>query len=214
MKGELFIRATVLEGCRSSHVVVRAIARGNESPRFAPHMVRHRTLCIVAASVACSLGPTATAVAACSGSGSRPTQATLDRAVDATVCLINEARADHGLGTLRTQSALERAAAAHSRDMVKRDFFSHDSPSGSTPQQRIDRTGYLDGARSWAVGETIAWGSGGFATPSSIVRGWLKSPGHRAILLGKYREVGVGIALGAPSSGGGGATFTGDFGRR
>jgi uncharacterized protein YkwD len=179
-------------------------------------MARHRTACIVAAFVACLLGPTATAVAACSGAGSRPTQATLDRAVDATVCLINEARANHDLGSLRTKSALEHAAAAHSRDMVKRDFFSHDSPTGSTPQQRIDRTGYLDGAHGWAVGETIAWGSGSYATPAAIVRGWLKSPGHRAILLdGHYRDLGIGIALGAPTDGGGGgATFTGDFGAR
>jgi uncharacterized protein YkwD len=177
-------------------------------------MARHRTLCIVAAFVTFLLGPTATAVAACSGAGSRPTQATLDRAVDATVCLINDARSEHRLGALRMTSKLERAATAHSRDMVKRDFFSHDSPSGTTPQQRIDRTGYLDGARAWAVGETIAWGSGGYATPASIVRGWLKSPDHRAILLdGRYHDLGIGIALGAPS-GGGGATFTGDFGAR
>jgi uncharacterized protein YkwD len=179
-------------------------------------MARHRTLCIVAALVACLLGPTATAVAACSGAGSRPTQATIDHAIDATVCLINQARADHELGKLRAKTALEHAAAAHSRDMVKRDFFSHDSPTGSTPQQRIDRTGYLAGAHGWAIGETIAWGSGTYATPASIVRGWLKSPGHRAILLdGRYRDLGIGIALGAPTDGGdGGATFTGDFGAR
>jgi uncharacterized protein YkwD len=179
-------------------------------------MARPRTTCIVAAFVASLLGPTATAVAACSGASTRPTQATLDRAVDATVCLINEARADHDLAALHTKSALERAAIAHSRDMVKRDFFSHDSPSGTTPQQRIDRTGYLDGARGWAVGETIAWGSGGYATPSAIVRGWMKSPGHRAILLdGHYRDLGIGIAVGAPTdAGAGGATFTGDFGAR
>jgi uncharacterized protein YkwD len=167
----------------------------------------------VAVAVACLLVPTGVA-SACDGAGTRPTQATLDRAIDATVCLINQARSQHQLGALRTKGLLERAATAHSRDMVRRDFFSHDSPSGTTPQQRIDRTGYLDGARTWAVGETIAWGSGGYATPSSIVRGWLNSPGHRAILLdNRYRDLGIGIAIGAPS-GGGGATFTGDFGMR
>jgi uncharacterized protein YkwD len=171
-------------------------------------------LSTVAAAVACLLVPVGVA-SACDGAGSRPTQASLDRSIEATVCLINQARAQHGLGTLRSIGALERAAAAHSRDMVRRDFFSHDSPTGTTPQQRIDRTGYLAGARSWAVGETIAWGTGGYATPSSIVRGWLRSPGHRAILLdGRYRDLGIGIALGAPNAGGGGATFTGDFGAR
>ncbi len=180
-----------------------------------PHsMARHRPPCFVAVLVVCLLGPAATAVAACSGAGSLPTHATVDRAVDATLCLINRARAEHGLASLRSAGALERAAAAHSRDMVRRDFFSHESPGGSTPQQRIDRTGYLNGARSWAIGETIAWGTGGYATPSSIVRGWLHSPGHRAILLdGRYHDLGIGVAIGAPS-GNGGATFTGDFGAR
>ena len=176
-------------------------------------MARHRTLCIVAATVACLLVPAATA-SACTGSRSRPSPASLERAIDATVCLINQARAEHGLGALRPTGSLERAATAHSRDMVRRDFFAHDSPTGSTPKARIDRAGYFDGASSWALGETIAWGSGGRATPSSIVRSWLTSPGHRAILLdGHYRDVGVGVALGAPGHGDG-ATFTGDFGAR
>jgi uncharacterized protein YkwD len=130
------------------------------------------------------------------------------------VCLINQARGDHGLGALRATSSLERAAAAHSRDMVRKGFFAHDSPTGSTPKQRIDRAGYFDGASSWALGETIAWGTGGRASPGSIVRSWLRSSGHRAILLdGRYRDLGIGIALGAPGASGG-ATFTGDFGAR
>jgi len=130
------------------------------------------------------------------------------------VCVINQARADHGLGALRTTDSLARAAAAHSRDMVLHDFFAHDSPTGSTPKERIDRAGYFDGAASWAMGETIAWGTGSRATPAAIVRSWLRSPGHRAILLdGRYRDLGVGIALGAPGQADG-ATFTGDFGAR
>jgi uncharacterized protein YkwD len=189
---------------------MRASSAQRQSP---PPMARHRTLCIVAATVACSLVPAATA-SACAGSRSRPSQASLDRAVRATVCLINEARGDHGLGALRPTDALAKAASAHSRDMVRNDFFAHDSPTGSTPKERIDRAGYFDGASSWAMGETIAWGSGGRATPSSIVRSWLSSPGHRAILLdGRYKDLGVGIALGAPGRDGG-ATFTGDFGAR
>jgi uncharacterized protein YkwD len=175
-------------------------------------LARHRTLCIVAAAVACLLVP-ATA-SACAGARSRPSQATLKRVVRATVCVINQARGDHRLGALRSTGSLERAATAHSRDMVSHDFFAHESPTGSTLKQRIDRTGYFDGAASWAVGETIARGSGGLAAPASIVRSWLRSPGHRAILLdGSFRDLGVGIALGAPGAGTG-VTFTGDFGAR
>jgi uncharacterized protein YkwD len=176
-------------------------------------MARQRLPLTLAACVAGLLGPAAVA-SACDNASSPPTRATLTDARSATVCLINEARARHGLGKLGTTSSLARAASAHSRDMAARDFFSHDSPGGSTPKSRIASSGYLDGASSWAIGETIAWGSGDLASPASIVRSWLRSPGHRAILLdGRYDDVGIGIALGAPG-GGGGATFTGDFGKR
>jgi uncharacterized protein YkwD len=180
-----------------------------------PDLPMARTVCIVAATAAWLCGLAAPAVAACTGSGARPTHETLARARDATLCLVNRARAEHGLGRLRHAALLDRAAGAHSRDMVRRDFFSHNSPGGSTPSQRIDRTGYLSGAHSWAIGETIAWGTGPYATPASIVRGWLHSPEHRAILLdGRFRDLGIGVAIGAPSEGRGGATFTGDFGAR
>jgi uncharacterized protein YkwD len=176
-------------------------------------MARQRLPLTLAACAACLLGPAAVA-SACDNASSPPTRATIDDARSATLCLINEARAKRGLGRLGTTSSLARAASAHSRDMAANDFFSHDSPGGSTPKARIAAAGYLAGASSWAIGETIAWGSGGLASPSSIVRSWLRSPGHRAILLdGRYDDVGIGIALGAPA-GGSGATFTGDFGQR
>jgi uncharacterized protein YkwD len=176
-------------------------------------MARQRLPLTLAACAACVLAPAA-AASACDDAASPPTRATIDRARSATLCLINSARSKHGLSRLGTTGALARAASAHSRDMATNDFFSHDSPGGSTPKQRIAGAGYLAGASSWAIGETIAWGSGGLASPSSIVRSWLQSPGHRAILLdGRYDDVGIGIALGAPD-GGSGATFTGDFGQR
>lgn len=136
------------------------------------------------------------------------------RAQSATLCLINAARSERGLSRLGATAALARAAAAHSQDMAVRGFFAHNSPGGLTPAQRIDRAGYFGGASAWTIGETIAWGSGSSAAPASIVRSWLRSPPHRAILLdGRYHDVGIGIAVGAPE-GGGGATFTGDFGVR
>jgi uncharacterized protein YkwD len=176
-------------------------------------MARQRVLCTLAVCAACLLGPAA-AASACAGSDTPPTGANVARAQSATLCLINENRAKRNLPRLGSTASLARAAAAHSRDMASRGFFSHASPGGSTPRQRIDRAGYLDGASRWTIGETIAWGSGGMASPASIVRSWLQSPGHRAILLdGRFRDVGIGIALGAPQ-GAGGATFNGNFGAR
>ena len=164
---------------------MRASSAKVQSP---PPMARHRTLCIVAATVACSLVPAATA-SACAGSRSRPSPASLDRAIRATVCLINQARAEHGLGALRTTGSLarpRRPQPRHGPQRLLRARFAHRArPRRSASIAR----GYFDGASSWAMGETIAWGSGGRATPSSIVRAWLTSPGHRAILLdGRYKR--------------------------
>jgi uncharacterized protein YkwD len=177
-------------------------------------MARQRVLCTAAVcAAACLLTPVAAALA-CAGSATAPTRVTVPSAQSATLCLINSARAQRGLSRLSATSSLARAASAHSRDMAIRDFFSHDSPDGSTPAQRIGDVGYLAGASTWTIGETIGWGSGDSASPGAIVRMWLHSPPHRAILLsGRYRDVGIGIAVGAPQ-GGGGATFTGDFGAR
>ena len=149
--------------------------------------------------------------------GSLPPREESNRsAVNATVCLINLARAHRGLRPLRLNGRLTLAARRHSNDMVRRGYFSHWSLSGSTPLSRIRRTGYLRGARRYLVGENIAWGSGARATPESIVRAWMRSPGHRAnILRRRFRSVGVGIAAGAPPSGVlHAATYTNTFGRR
>jgi uncharacterized protein YkwD len=177
-------------------------------------MARHHVLRTVAICAACLLVPVASA-AACAGAGTAPDASSVARAQSATLCLINAARSERGLSPLGATGSLARAAAAHSHDMAVGDFFSHDSPGGLTPAQRIDGAGYLDGASSWRVGETIAWGVGSSASPASIVRSWLRSPPHRAILLNRrYQDGGIGIAVGAPQGGGGRATFTGDFGAR
>jgi len=53
------------------------------------------------------------------------------------------------------------------------------------------------------------------STPEAIVSEWLRSPEHRAILLSPlYREVGIGLAIGAPGTGEVGATVAADFGTR
>jgi uncharacterized protein YkwD len=102
--------------------------------------------------------------------------------------------------------------------MVSARFFDHTSPSGSSMVDRIRRTGYTKRARSWALGENIAWGSGSLATAAEIHRGWMHSPGHRAnILQRSFREIGIGIETGLPvrlSAAQSGATYTTDFGFR
>lgn len=113
-------------------------------------------------------------------------------------CLVNNARAAHGLRRLRVSRTLARAAAGHARDMVRRDFFEHTSPGGSTPSDRALRAGY----RGLYVGETIAFAVGDDATPAGAVRGWLESAPHRRVVLDPdMRHIGVGIAGGGTTEG-------------
>ena len=156
--------------------------------------------------------PTATASAyPCGASASASmSQASTAAFSGATICLLNRERARHGLRPLRLSRRLSRAARRHSRSMVARRFFAHGAFSA-----RIRRTGYMRGARRWSVGENIAWGSGSYGSPHAIVRAWMNSPGHRRNILGRFREVGIGVHPGAPLRGmGDAATYTTDFGSR
>lgn len=133
--------------------------------------------------------------------------------------LLNQQRAKRGLGALHRSTALDKAARWHSHDMVARGYFDHERPGGPSLAQRIRRTGYLSGARSWSVGENIAWGEGHFSTSKSMVDAWMGSSGHRANILNRrYEHIGIGLVVGIPESGGAGqgdaVTITTDFGAR
>jgi uncharacterized protein YkwD len=159
------------------------------------------------------LGATDARAANCPHAHAAAANAGRPAVTDATLCLINGVRRAHGLAALRLDARLSRAARGHSRDMVRRRYFAHNTPEGLSPAQRVRRTGYLSGVRRWLVGETLAWWSGR-ATPATIVRGWMHSPPHREELLQpSFREVGIGVVLGVPRPPGrGGATYTADFG--
>ncbi len=71
---------------------------------------------------------------------------------------------------------LKQAALAHSQDMANEDFMSHTGSDGSSPGDRIDRTGYL----WWTWGENVA---AGYSSVSSVVQGWINSSGHCANMM-------------------------------
>jgi uncharacterized protein YkwD len=98
--------------------------------------------------------------------------------------------------------------------MVRHGYFSHDTLQGVGPFQRMLHDGYAARHRACAMGENIAAGTGGYATPAAIVRLWMNSPGHRAnILDGRYHDTGIGVAVGFPGVRGSGGTYTEDFGQ-
>jgi len=109
----------------------------------------------------------------------------LDRGERSVIRAINRARASLGLRRLLAGGRLARAADAHSRNMLRADFFSHGAFS-----QRVRRYVHYR-----SLGETIAMTSR--CSARRVVRMWLNSPSHRAVLLsGKFRRVGVGRRLG------------------
>jgi uncharacterized protein YkwD len=170
---------------------------------------------VVAALAVLLIGaPTASASRGCSGAKASASQVSKRTLVRATLCVLNAERARHNLRPLRLNRKLSRAARRHSRAMARRRFFSHNSLNGASFVDRIRGTGYLSGARSWSIGENIAYGSGQRSSPRSIGSAWMNSAPHRANILSRsFREIGIGLAYGIPT-GGNGATYTTDFGRR
>ena len=156
------------------------------------------------------------AEAACADGDLQPSAANLDHVSTVVLCFMNAMRANEGLGALTENQQLEDASVKHSQDMVSRKFFAHDTPEGIDVVARLRAIGYVPEEGDWVVGENLAWGSGALATPRSIVQAWMDSPAHRENLLSPdYKEVGLGIVIGVPSTKtDGGATFTTDFGTR
>jgi uncharacterized protein YkwD len=168
---------------------------------------------LVALAVMLVAAPSASAV--CASASATPAEVAKRTVVRATLCTLNAERARHGLPRLKLNKKLSRAARRHARDMVRRDYFAHDSLGGGTFVDRIRNTGYMRGARSWSVGENLAWGSHERAAPRAITSMWMDSPGHRAnILSASFREVGIGFALGAPGASGPAATYATEFGTK
>ncbi len=177
------------------------------------------TSIIIATALAAGLSTTSSAAAAssCANATAAPGTVSAVALKSATLCLLNEERAAEGLRPLKEHKKLEKAATGFSKEMVSKRFFDHVSPSGSTLTTRVKKVRYTKGARSWSLGENIAWGTGAKATPAAIVDAWMHSEGHKHNILDrKFKEIGIGIASGAPvaTASSVGATYTTDFGYR
>jgi uncharacterized protein YkwD len=167
-----------------------------------------RGLTVVCLAVAAFLALPAVRALACSGAQSQPGSVSSRAYTRAVECLVNEQRAANGLRALGHDRRLARAARRFSATMVRQGFFDHVSPSGSTLSERARAAGWSGST----LGETLGWGAGTLSTPAAIVEGWMNSPPHRAILLGGFRKVGLGVASGSPVGMSGAATVTADFG--
>jgi uncharacterized protein YkwD len=140
----------------------------------------------------------------------------LNEQEERTFALHNQARAEHDLQPFCVHPKLQKAARAHSQEMLDKDYAAHESFNGETVKQRLRRFGYGFSRYSYyAYGENIAWGSGPQASPESAFDFWMNSPNHRPnILSEKLRQVGIGARTGTFKAYGESTTYTVDFGVR
>ena len=134
-------------------------------------------------------------------------------AVVTMLCFTNYARTQSSLAPLSLNDTLSAAGNAKLAADLSCGVFSHE-PCGQ-PFDSVFAT-YLAGASSYEIGENIAWGSGSYATPRSIMNAWLHSDGHREnILTPGFTEVGIGYAGGQTFQGySGAALWSQEFGTR
>src|SRR5262249_47591806 len=105
---------------------------------------------------------------------------------------LNAIRVAHGLVALKLSPGLDAAATQHTREMVRLDYFAHDSADGTSFDDRIARY-YPFSARfhNWAVGENLVWEEPDLDAPEAL-RLWMASPPHRRNILDpEWREIGI-----------------------
>ena len=99
---------------------------------------------------------------------------------------VNTQRAKAGLHLLASDDELRAVARAHSRDMFARGYFSHYTPDGLSPFDRMSAANidFLNAGENLALAPT---------TPLAM-QGLMNSPGHRAnILSPNFNKIGIGV---------------------
>lgn len=100
--------------------------------------------------------------------------------------MVNQEREKHGLKALRADAAIAVVARKHSADMFARGYFSHITPEGVNPFQRIrkEKILFMIAGENLALAQTLAIAHTGL----------MNSPGHRAnILRPSFGRLGIGI---------------------
>ena len=102
----------------------------------------------------------------------------------------NAQRTALGLNPLTLNPQLSDAAAKKASDMFAKDYWAHNSPTGTTPWNFISGAGY----QYVLAGENLAKN---FTTSQAVVDAWMASPTHRAnIVKPSYRDIGFAVVNG------------------
>jgi uncharacterized protein YkwD len=110
------------------------------------------------------------------------------------MALTNQARSSAGRRTLRWDGALASIARWRSKDMIDRDYFSHEIPGGGMVFDEMDARGYC----YKVAGENIGWNTypDDVAT-AQIQQMFMNSSGHRSNVLNRsWDRIGIGAYKG------------------
>ena len=129
----------------------------------------------------------------CGGAG--PATTPLDAEEQSFLMLLNQYRAQNGLGAVTACTSLNRAAQGHSEDMRDQDYFAHEGKNGSKFFERACDACYdLGCGPKTAMAENIAAGN---ATGQATFTQWKNSAGHNMNMLGSaFKVIGIGRATG------------------
>ena len=100
--------------------------------------------------------------------------------------LVNKERVKRGLRALKADPELRTVARRHSNDMFNRGYFSHISPEGLSPFDRMasGHVSFLLAGENLALAQTLQIAHAGL----------MKSPGHRANILNPgFGRLGIGV---------------------
>jgi uncharacterized YkwD family protein len=107
------------------------------------------------------------------------------------VDLVNKERTSLDLKTLSVDMRLVKAARMKSMDMIKNNYFGHQSPVYGSPSDLMKS----QGISYRTMGENLAGNSSVNGAHTSL----MNSPGHRANILNvDYTKIGIGIIEGGP----------------
>ena len=101
--------------------------------------------------------------------------------------LVNKERIKNNIAPLTFNNKLTQSAINKVKDLVENNYFDHSSEDGKTFSSWIKESGY----EYSFIGENLAKD---FYNNESIIKAWLKSPGHKENILNRdFTETGIAV---------------------
>lgn len=103
--------------------------------------------------------------------------------------LVNKERTSRGLNSFVLDASLRTVARKHSEDMFKRGYFSHYTPEGISPFDRMAKANisFISAGENLALAPNV----------DLAMQGLMNSPGHKANILSQdFGRIGIGVVDG------------------